>query len=233
MTWTKRELKQSFPCNGAYIKHLRKRKGWSQKQLVQASGYSVRLISKAESNGRIALATLVDLAQALSSDSEVVRPEQLIFDPIGVSKFITYATYVLQRDMFSHLRHMITDDLEIVFIGNEQRFPFVGRYFGEEGFQIAIDRFFDCMEVPENVDHEDWYDYYPQNDNPNVVVVWGNSRIHPVGQPSENPLEITQKIEFRDGKVCRFENRYDAITTEIRQPRKVQANMSVSLASHS
>ena len=111
MTWTKRELKQSFPCNGAYIKYLRKRKGWSQKQMVQASGYSVRLISKAESNGRIVYATLADLAQALSTDSEVVHPEQLIFDPVGVARFFTYAVYVLQRNMLDQVGHLITDCL--------------------------------------------------------------------------------------------------------------------------
>ena len=128
MTWTKRQLKQSFPCNGAYIKYLRKRKGWSQRQLVHASGYSVRLVSKAESNGRIVLATLVDLAQALSTNTEVVRPEQLIFDPIGVAKFLTYATYVLQRNMYSRLCHIITDDFVLEMIGDSQRFPFVGHY---------------------------------------------------------------------------------------------------------
>ena len=214
MTWTKRQLKQSFPCNGAYIKYLRKRKGWSQRQLVQASGYSVRLVSKAESNGRIVLATLVDLAQALSTDTEVVRPEQLIFDPIAVAKFLTYATYVLQRNMYSRLCHIITDDFVLESIGDPERFPFVGRYEGAEGLQAAVDNFFSCMEVPPSVDHAKWYDYYTHREDPNVVVVWGKSWIHSINEPVGAPLDVTQKITFRDGKVSRIENRYDASATK-------------------
>jgi len=210
MTWTKRELKKSFPCNGAYIKYLRKRKGWSQKQLVQASGYSLRLILKAESDGRIVLQTLLDLAQALSTESEVIQPEQLILEPIGIAKFITHATYVFQRDMYEQLSHIVKEDIEIEFFGDLERFPFVGRYHGLEGFKEAIDKYFSCMEVPENVSHTKWHDYYSQLDNPNVVVVWGKSWIHPIGCPNQAPLDITQKIEFRDGKVSRFETRYEA-----------------------
>ena len=108
MTWTRQQLKQSFPCNGSYIKYLRKRMGWSQRELKNASGYSERLISKAESNGRIVLATLIDLAQALSTPQDIVRPEQLIHDPIAVAKSITCnlcaATEHVSANAASHFR---------------------------------------------------------------------------------------------------------------------------------
>ncbi len=212
MSWSKQELKQSYPCNGDYIKHLRKRMGWSQRQLKEASGYSERLISKAEASGSVKLATLIDLAQALSTPQESVRPEQLIYDPVAVAKSITYATYVLQRNMFSRMQHMISDDFVMVVTGDSERFPFVGHYEGSEGFRIAIDRFFSCMEVPANIDHTLWYEYYASPEDENVVVVWGQSWIHPIGKPLVRPLDITQRIEFRDGKISHFENRYDAIS---------------------
>ncbi|QEG20845.1 helix-turn-helix domain-containing protein [Mariniblastus fucicola] len=210
MSWTRQELKQSFTCNGAYIKYLRKRMGWSQRELKIASGYSERLISKAEANGSIVLATLVDLAQALSTPQEIVRPEQLVFDPIAIAKSITHATYVLQRNMFTRMQHMIADDFVLEAIGDPKQFPFVGRYEGVDGFREAIDRFFSCMEVPANVDHTQWYDYFHCPKNENVVVVWGQSWIHPIGSPLDSPLDITQRIEIRNDKVCYFENRYDA-----------------------
>ena len=211
MSWSKRELKQSFRCHGLHIKHLRKRKGWSQEQLVEASGYSVRLVSKAETSGRIALTTLVDLAQALSTDTEIVRPEQLIFDPVRLCRLITHATYVLQKNSFDHMKHLIADDFVLDAVGNSQQFPFVGQYHGVEGFRRALDLFYQHMEVPPNVDYTKWYRYYPSESDENQVVVWGKSWIHPKGKQLESPLDVTQRVRFRDGKICYFENRYDAV----------------------
>ena len=210
MSWTKRELKQSFRCHGSQIKQLRKRKGWSQEQLVEASGYSIRLISKAESSGRIALNTLVDLAEALGTSNKIVRPEQLIFDPVRLCRLITHATYVLQRDSFDYMKHLIADDFVLDAVGDSQQFPFVGQYHGVEGFRRALDLFYQHMEVPPNVDYTKWYRYYPNENDENQVVVWGKSWIHPIGKPLESPLDVTQRVRFRNGKLCYFENRYDA-----------------------
>jgi transcriptional regulator with XRE-family HTH domain len=187
--------------------------GWSQRQLKEASGYSERLISKAESNGRIVLATLVDLAEALSTPQEMVRPEQLIHDPVAVAKSITHATYVLQRNMFSRMQHMISEDFVLEAIGDPHQFPFTGRYVGPEGFRLAVDKFFSFMEVPKNVDYTQWYDYFQCPEDENVVVVWGQSWIHPIGKPLVRPLDITQRVEIQNGKIVYFENRYDASST--------------------
>lgn len=211
MAWTRQELKESYTCNGDYIKYLRKRMGLSQRQLKNASGYSERLISKAEAGGSIVLATLIDLAQALSSPREVVHPEQLIFHPIAIAKSITHATYVLQRNMYSRMQHLISEDFVLEIVGDENKFPFAGRYDGSNGFRKAVDQFFSFMEVPANVDHTQCYDYFECPDNPNVVVVWGQSWIHPIGKPLETALDITQRIEIKNNKVARIENHYDAI----------------------
>lgn len=210
MTWTRQELKESYTCNGDYMKYLRKRRGWSQRELKNASGYSERLISKAEAGGSIVLATLIDLAQTLSTPQEIVLPEQLMFHPIAIAKSMTHATYVLQRNMVSRMQHLIAEDFVLEVAGDLRAFPFAGRYVGIEGFREATDQFFSCMEVPVNVDHTQCYDYFECPDNPNVVVVWGKSWIHPIGKPLEKPLDITQRIEIRDNKVCYLESRYDA-----------------------
>lgn len=210
MSWTKNQLKQSFPCNGDFIKYLRKRMGWSQKQFKAASGYSERLICKAESNGKIVLATLVDLAQTLSTPQEKICPEQLIYDPISIAKSITHATYVLQRNMLSRMKYLIADDFVMNVVGDKSRFPFVGRYEGPDGFRDAVDSFFTTMEVPANVDHTRWYEYYSSPEQSNVVIVWGKSWIHPIGERLDSPINLTQRLELEDGKVRYFENRYDA-----------------------
>lgn len=210
MSWTRHKPKQSYQCQGAYIKCLRKRRGWSQQQLVKASGYSLRLISKAESGGRITLTTLFDLAQALSTDTEVVRPEMLVFEPIRVARFLMHSTYVLQRDMFQHVSHLVADDFVMKIIGDDRKFPFVGEYRGASGLTVAIDKFYSHMVVPAEVDYRKWYDYYSSDSDDNIVLVLGKSWIHPVGQPFSEPLDISQRIEFKNGKIRSWENRYDA-----------------------
>lgn len=79
--WKERVWANALPCNPVLLRRLRRKRGWTQSQLARIAGYTVRLISKAETGHRISLATIEDLAEALSSDQEVIYPQDLVFDP--------------------------------------------------------------------------------------------------------------------------------------------------------
>ena len=77
---------RSIPCNGAVVRRLRKRLGLTQAQLAQRSGFSERLIRKAEASTPISLKTVRSLAVALSCDEKNVDPNVLICSPIESAK---------------------------------------------------------------------------------------------------------------------------------------------------
>ena len=100
MSWTKRDPKRSYQCDGTQLKKIRSSRGWSQRLLAQKAGYSERLISKAEANGQVTVDALEILAQTLTTDAEPVFPEDLIGSPEGLARSFSYAVYHLQNKMF-------------------------------------------------------------------------------------------------------------------------------------
>ena len=58
--------RRSFRCNGNLLRFFRDRKGMTQSQLASESGYSVRLVGKAEAGQPIRMETVEVLAEALS-----------------------------------------------------------------------------------------------------------------------------------------------------------------------
>jgi transcriptional regulator with XRE-family HTH domain len=62
------------PSHGKRIQLLRDARGWTQQELAQAAGYSIKTIWKAESGRRLKRQTLADIAEALGVGLEdVVR----------------------------------------------------------------------------------------------------------------------------------------------------------------
>ena len=211
MAWAKDQQKLAYRCNGAHIRYLRKRMGWSQVQLKKASGYSERLIAKAEASGSIAHATLVDLAQSLSTKDQVIRPEELIYDPISIAKSLIHGIYVLQNEMISRVEHLIADNLKLEFVADKSKFPFAGSYVGVEGFRKGFELFFDSMTIPSDIDYTKCYDYFSSPERKEAVVVWGESWIHPVGMKFNQPTHVAQRIEFENGRISYLENCWDDV----------------------
>lgn len=77
---------RSIPCNGAVVRRLRKRLGLTQAQLASRSGFSERLIRKAEASTPISLKTVRSLAIALSCEEKKINPSVLICSPIESAK---------------------------------------------------------------------------------------------------------------------------------------------------
>ena len=207
MSWTKRELKRSYPCNGKLLKQLRQQAGLSQRKLAKQSGYCDRLISKAEAGGSVAISTLEVLAQTLSTKARVVFVEELTTDPIAIAKSFTHALYKHRDNFIERISHLVTEDAVFHIAGNPSKDRYAGVHYGIKGFKFAMDEYFRVMEVSANVDYSQWYEYFAVNDD---VVVWGQSWFHPKGAPHKAPVAITQRLKFRDGKIFSFEERFVA-----------------------
>ncbi|MEW4486582.1 helix-turn-helix transcriptional regulator [Thalassoglobus sp. JC818] len=193
------------------LKHFRERLGWTQAELAKKAGYSERLVSKAESGKAISKKTIEHLAEAVSTPTNVVFPEDLISDPVQIARKYIEGLYVHQADGFRHFRPYLDEDVEFYIAGDPQTVPFAGRYKGLEQIQALFKQFFSFIESPPNHDYEPHYKFIGQG---NEVIVWGQSWLHPIGRPLTEPMELTQLMKFRRGKLYHFEDRYDTSLAE-------------------
>lgn len=213
MSWTRAELKRSYPCNPELIKYLRERKKWSQKQLAKESGYCERLICKAESGGSIAAATIDVLAKALSSHDMRVFPEDLISDPIALTKKFIEAAHTLQRNMVKGIAHFTDPNGEFNFVQGAKG-DYAGSYMGLKELDVAVGKFFDAQEFVAGQDFESSYRYYV---DVNDVIAWGTSIVRDIETGETADLNITLRLFFQKGKLVRLEDRSEVISDDREQ----------------
>lgn len=68
----------ALPVNGPRIRQYRRALGLTQMDLANRSGYSERLVRKAESGGRLRPSTIADLAESLCEPGQTVTLQDLI-----------------------------------------------------------------------------------------------------------------------------------------------------------
>ena len=130
MAWTKRDLKRSYPCNKELLTFLRERKGWTQGELAKKSGYSQRLICKAEAGEPICCHAINDLAETLSLPEDCIYPEDLISDPVKMAHDYIAGLYIQQKDIVQAIRHFLDEDITIRLPGDPDMLPFAGEHCG-------------------------------------------------------------------------------------------------------
>jgi transcriptional regulator with XRE-family HTH domain len=193
----------SLNANGRQVAHYRRRRGLTQKQLAQISGYSERLVRKAEASGSLSERTIRDLAGALSSDGDVVNPEDLICSPESLALEFMAAFAEHEAEMIAHVEHFLDPAAILVCAGDPEKIPFAGEWHGISGFDRWVRSFFATLIRPE----KDFYQ--PESlSQGNTVVLWGQELAHARELPFP-PIWVTQRFEFREGKIIRFDNLFD------------------------
>jgi transcriptional regulator with XRE-family HTH domain len=185
---------------------FRKKLGLTQVELAAKAGYSTRLVSKAESGKSIAVSTLEDLAEALSTETEPVFYEDLCCNPLSMAREFIRALYLSGPNAIDATRHFIDKNVEFCIAGDPEKIPFAGQHCGIEAVDAAIRCWFSGMQGPENHDIDAFYRYFSQG---NEVVVWGDSWLHPIGQPLETPMPVSCLFRFFGGRLVYFEDRFN------------------------
>lgn len=193
-------------CVPDVLKHFLKQKNWTQQELAEKAGYSLRLISKAMSGNSISRNTIIDIAEALSSAEQTLHLEDLIVDPVVFARKYIDAFYIHQSEAIKVIEHFLCEETVFYVQGDPSDIPFAGEFRGIDGVDRMIRSFFTVLEVPENYDHSERYQYLADG---NQVVVWGESWIQPLGIPLDEPVVISLRMTFQKGKLIRFEDRYD------------------------
>lgn len=190
-------MKISVVCHG--IAERRIEFGWDQATLARKSGYSVRVISKAENGNPIARSTAEDIADALE-----VSVEKFLFDPIEVAKEFVDGMHCSPKEFLRILPNFLHP--EIIFnIPGPEEIPFSGTHHGIDEVVRCFTIFFDVLESPKH-DHMDCYTFTGTRD---MAIVHGESWIHPKGRPLVEPIHLILKFEFRNGRIIRLDDIFD------------------------
>lgn len=197
---------RSTACNGRLLTSERRSRGWTQGELAAKSGYTERLIVKAEASKKVSLQTIRDLAQTLSESGETVSIADLSCDPVELSRQFFRGMYHHQGDVIEKTKHLLSPDCVFEFAGDPEVFPFAGTHVGLEAADRAFRMFFSALEPPEDRDEFEKFEYMAAGRG---VMVWGESWIQPIGAPMSAPVKVAIKMDFRDGLLMRFDDRFD------------------------
>lgn len=226
MKWMSNHIAPSYPCNGTILSYLRNRAGLTQEALARRSGYSRRLISKAEANGTISSATIQDLATALSSPENPVYPEDLIADPRAMSMEFVLGMYRYGRDIVRICRRFLATNVVFRIAGDPSVLPFAGSHVGQPAVEAALSRFFSVFEPPSNHDPAPHYTFVHKG---NDVIVWGQTWMHPHGRPLTRPIALSLWLTFERGKIVSCDHRFDT-SEAARVVQEAQRHLSVRLS---
>ncbi len=198
--------KISLQVNGATFVECRRVRGWSQEELSRRSGYSVRVISKAESSGTLKVETIQCFCEAFSQAGSVVTLEQLTRSKLDSAKKVVEAYDNYGVEMLQHCREYLTSDIVYNIHADPARVPYAGQWEGLDGFQKFLDIFFSI------------FVRRPGILKPSYMV--GDDRVHArfldqaVCNGVETPwIYINLHFQFRGDLVCQMDNEFDSDLT--------------------
>lgn len=197
--------RKSLSCIPVRILALRKRRGWNQRQLADASGLSQRVISKAEAGKTLQTQSVQQIASALATDSDPVFPEDLITDQLAIAEAYLNAFHTRQARMTEGIYEHFTQNPTFDFSGSEKKILFAGSHQGVNEFDQAIRYFFRMFRISSNT-IESKYDFY---ENDNQVVCWGKMKIGLIESLNLKTTTFAIRFYFERGKIKHIESHFD------------------------
>jgi transcriptional regulator with XRE-family HTH domain len=149
MPWRTPPQDRSIECNGEILTYYRRQCGWTQQELADLSGYTKRLIAKAEAGGGLSPETLDVLAQTLSTKNLTVFPEDLTTSPRQLATSLLLAITRHEGEAVAHCRHFLAEDLQVFFPGGDDASPLSGVHHGIDAYDRHMKLFFQIFQRPD------------------------------------------------------------------------------------
>jgi transcriptional regulator with XRE-family HTH domain len=131
---TARGSSRAVLVNGERLQALRLQAGLTQEELAAKTGYSDRLIRKAEASGPLRFTTIADLAAAISSPTLTVTTDDLVLSPEPIARELTLA--LVNPDVEQLEKRAIPNchrDVQLAVHGDASEIPFAGHFVGPAG----------------------------------------------------------------------------------------------------
>jgi transcriptional regulator with XRE-family HTH domain len=141
-------------CNP--IRDYRQQRGWTQRELARRSGFSERLIRKAEEGAEVRLSTLQVLAKTLSTPEFVVTAENLRRDPMAVAQMFVRGYLKHRAEVGRQCAHLFHTDIVMAIHADPSALSFAGEFHGIDGIDRMIRTAYAQFE-PINEDFGKWF----------------------------------------------------------------------------
>ncbi len=192
--------------NGRLLRERRRRRRWTQEELAARSGYSVRLIAKAEAGGSLHPDTIEILAATLDTPDHRLTPEDLIHDPLALARRFIRAYARHERDTVAACRSLLSPRVTAWVDGDPRQIPFAGRYESIDGLDRFFHTFFGLFYRPDKA----MFAAPAMLSQGNRVVAWGHERVAFHGTP---PLPrgglVTIHMVFERGRLAQLQGFYN------------------------
>lgn len=193
-------------CNGSQVVLLRNQLGWTQEELAAKAGYSDRLIRKAEAGQSVSAATLTVLAQTFQQQGLRVTAADLEMEAAAIARCFIECMYTETTGVIDAMSAFISDDVVIHFAGDPQIFPFAGTHEGKDAARTAFQLFYSVIQPPDDITEMNEMQFLPTEQG---ALVWGKTWAHPIGMPMGEPIQLAIRMDFRDGLMVLFDDRFD------------------------
>ena len=190
--------------NGRKLRSFRLSRGWTQSQLAKSSGYSERLVRKAEKGGTLDQDTIQNIAEALSTPEAPVSIESLTLDIVAIAKKWVESWEQYEVRMVPEVAAFLADGFEFVCPGQQGAVPFIGTFQGTAGLQQWLDLYFSVVQREKCGEIE-----YLIGQN-SVIARWLECGTF-LGVPAP-PIRINLYFQFVDGLIARIVDDYDTHT---------------------
>ena len=192
---------RSNRANGLAIRRYRMARGWTQADLAASSGYSPRLIRKAESSGLVDIETLKNIAEALSSKDQVVSFQDISVNILTMAKEWMECLNEKSDRLGDHTAHLLSHDFMLRCPGLPDTAPFIGDWHGVDG----LNRFWQIYNsVFKRSPHQDVTFALAKD----LVIARFLESGHIEDQHC-GPIRVHMVFHFRESKIYRIDDDYD------------------------
>ena len=209
MTWDGSQRERSYTCNGELLRERRMSLGWTQEVLAEKSGYSVRLIAKAEASNSVRASTIEHLAETLSTQQDTLLPADLVTNPKELAAEFVRNLLDHEGDVAQKSRHFLADDILFTMPGNPEILPFAGVHVGIDAMDKACRLFFETL-VLRSLETL----ALVAEGNQVVACLRATAGLRGLPEEYDGPALLVLRMTFERGKIVRFHDDYDADRAE-------------------
>ena len=190
--------------NGSMLRSFRVQLGWSQVELGHRSGYSERVIRKAEAGGSLRFQTIQDLAMTMSVNGQAVSFQDLTIDLESIARRFVESYDSLGCDMLIACSNIFADDFVFNFSADANHSAFAGLWQGISGFQEFLNRFFATFSREQGI----LQPVYMASQNRMVVRFEDRVNYH---HREMSAYWVNLHFQFRNGLVTRIDDEFDSL----------------------
>ncbi len=186
------------------LRSFRVQLGWSQVELGHRSGYSERVIRKAEAGGSLRYQTIQDLAMTMSVNGQAVSFQDLTIDLEYIARRFVESYDSLGCDMLIACSNIFADDFVFNFSADANHSAFAGLWQGISGFQEFLNRFFATFSREQGI----LQPVYMASQNRMVVRFEDRVNYH---HREMSAYWVNLHFQFRNGLVTRIDDEFDSL----------------------